>query len=246
MEIKELTRGDAAKAMETWLSTAPAEPVLDDEYMVLRNDLKLLFNKVMEMLDGDSVKSNEYFVDSQFGILLYLYLKKQSWFSVRLASNDGFWRYFSLKVIPETVGKRWGKDNDDHYWSKPNRIWLKQIWWYVYLSWNTDEKTTRKIIESPNCSTDTILNFVERTGRKGTSVETYRHIISIYSKIPAQDLAKYRKNSKNDDLFRVVMKINTARAMVVEPAFYTGGYEGYAKKLFIDAGFDINKYINGE
>ena len=243
MEIRELNRGDAAKAMEAWIASYPNEPILDDEYILLRKDLQSLFDKVMRKSEDDTVRSREYFIDSQFGILIYLYLKKQSWFSVRLASNDGFWRYLSLKVIPKAVSERWGKGNDDHYWSKPNRIWLKQIWWYVHLSWNKNEEITRRIIESPNCSTDTILNFVERTGRKGTSVDAYRFIIKLYSEIPTQEVSRYRKSKKNDDLFRVVMKLHTAKAMVVEPAFCIGGCEGYARKLFLDAGFDIDSFL---
>ena len=99
---------------------------------------------------------------------------------------------------------------------------------------------TRKIIESSNCSTDTILNFVERTGKKGTCVEAYRWIIFFYSTIPSDMLSNYNKNRKADDLFRVVMKLNTARMMVAEPALCSGGCEGYAKKLFIDAGMNID------
>ena len=53
-------------------------------------------------------------------------------------------------------------------------------------------------------------------------------------------LSEYNKNRKADDLFRVIMKLNTARMMVAEPALCSGGCEGYAKKLFFDAGMDID------
>ena len=146
----------------------------------------------------------------------------------------------SLKVVPHLVAERWGKDNESHYWSLPRRIWLKQLWWYVHLAWRKDEHNTRKIIESPNCSTDTILNFVERSGKNGTCVDAYRWIIYFYSLIPSAVLSEYNKGRKTDDLFRVVMKLNTARMMVAEPGLCAGGYEGYARKLFSDAGIDIN------
>ncbi len=240
MEIRRLNRGDSEKAMQEWIDSYPCPPSLDGEYAVLRSELTKLFRSVVDKAAENNLKIQDYNTDAQFGLLLFMYLKKQDWFSLRLAADDGFWRYLSLKVIPDAVAVRWGKDNEAHYWSIHRRIWLKQLWWYVYLSWNIDENTTKRIIESPNCSTDTILNFVERSGKKGTCVEAYRWIIYFYSKIPQEILSAYNKGRKTDDLFRVVMKLNTARMMVAEPALCIGGSKGYAKKLFLDAGIDID------
>jgi hypothetical protein len=240
MEINRLSRGEAEKAMSEWIDSCPQLPVLNGDYTVLRNDLTNLFRSVMKEAEAKGFKLRDYYTDAQFGLLLYMYLSRKNWFSLRLAADDGFWRYLSLKVIPDAVAVRWGKDNDSHYWSTPGRVWLKQIWWYVYLSWTNDEITTRKILESPNCSTDTILNFVERTGKKGTCVDAYRWIIYLYSMIPPCWVSEYKKRGKNHDLFRVVMKLNTARMMVAEPALCAGGYKGYAEKLFRDAGLDID------
>ena len=239
MNVRFLNRGEAEKAMGEWLANYPQQPEISEEYDVIRNDLTLLFQSVMQEAENENIKSKEYFIDADFGMKLYCYLKKQNWFSVRLAADDGFWRYMSLKVIPEVVGKRWKKDNEDHYWSKTNRIWLKQIWWYIYLSWKKDEETTKHIIESPNCSTDTILNFVERTGQnKGTCVDAYRWIAYFNSIIPAEVVSAYNKKLKNksDTLFRIIMRLNTAKMFVVEPLLCMDGYEGYARKLFVDAG----------
>lgn len=247
IEIEKLDRGKAEAAMREWVEFYPQLPKVNEDYLKIRNDLVQLFDSVMKEIDEKELKPREYYTDCKFALLLYMYLKNQNWFTLRLAADDGFWRYLSLKVIPYTVAIRWGKDNDEHYWSTPGRIWLKQLWWYIHLAWKTDEITTRRIVESPNCSTDTILNFVERTGKKGTCVEAYRWIIYYYSLIPHNVLANYKKNRKTDDLFRVVMKLNTARMMVLEPALCKGGSEGYAKKLFKDAGVDIDLAIkNGE
>lgn len=240
MEIKRLNRGEAEKAMGEWIGFCPILPPVNEDYTVLRNDLNSLFRTVLNGAEKSEIKSKDYYIDAQFGILLYLYLKRKEWFSLRLAADDGFWRYLSLKVIPNTVAIRWGKNNESHYWSTPGRVWLKQIWWYIYLSWRTDEATTRKIIESPNCSTDTILNFVERTGKKGTCIDAYRWILYFYSIIPSEIVADFKKDGKKYNLFRVVMKLNTARMMVVEPSLCAGGCKGYAKKLFKDAGIDID------
>lgn len=244
MKIERLNRGEAEKAMHEWIEIFPQLPSVSGEYAVLRNDLTVLFQSVLKSAEEKGIGVRDYYTDAQFGILLYIYLKKQSWFTLRLAADDGFWRYLSLKVIPDAVAVRWGKDNESHFWSTPGRVWLKQIWWYVHLSWNVDENNTRRIIENPNCSTDTILNFVERTGKKGTCIDAYRCIIHFYTLIPSAALAEYNKGRKTDDLFRVVMKLNTARMMVSEPALCVGGCEGYAKKLFTDAGFDISIILN--
>ena len=245
MKIELLNRGEAEKAMRDWIDSFPQLPSINGDYSAVRDDLTQLFQEIRNKAENVETNSRDYFIDSQFGISLYLYLSRKDWFSLRLAANDGFWRFLSLKVIPDAVAKRWGKENESHYWSTPGRIWLKQIWWYVYLSWTKDETTTRKVLESPNCSTDTILNFVERTGKKGTCVEAYRWIIYYYSLIPQQLISEFKKKGKNYDLFRVVMKLNTARMLVAEPALCSGGCKGYVKKLYIDAGLDEKRAFNG-
>jgi len=244
MDIKKLSRGEAEAAMTEWKAAYPTLPSLDDNYASLRTDLIGLFKSVVTDIESKGQKVQDYYTDAQFGLLLYMYLTKQPWFSLRLAADDGFWRYLSIMVLPDAVAMRWGKDNDSHYWSTPGRVWLKQIWWYVYLAWSGSESSTRKILESPNCSTDTILNFVERTGKKGTCVDAYRWIIRIYTQIPQHMISEYKKKSRNHDLFRVIMKLNTARMLVTEPALCINGCEGYAKGLFVDAGFDIDGALN--
>jgi len=240
MQIKTLNRGESQIAMNKWIDKCPQLPDVEGDYAVIRNDISNLFSDIKDRAIEQGYRMQDYYVDEQFAVALYVYFSHQDWFNLRLAADDGFWRYLSVVVVPDIVSLRWGKDNEDHFWKIPRRIWLKQLWWYVYLSWNDNEKNTRDILDSPNCSTDTILNFVERSGKKGTCVEAYRQIIRIYSHIPIKKLREFNQGRKNDDLFRVVMKLNTARMMVLEPDLCEGGSEGYANKLFIDAGFDFD------
>ena len=244
MVINRLDRGESQTAMDEWVNMCPQLPDVDGEYSVIRNDITNLFTEVKDKSLERGYKIQDYYTDEQFGIKLYVYFSNQPWFNLRIAADDGFWRYLSVKVVPDVVSARWGKDNEDHFWTKSRRIWLKQLWWFIYLAWNSDEKTTREIIESPNCSTDTILNFVERSGKKGTCTNAYRQIIRIYSQIPPKALSKFNRGRKHDDLFRVVMKLNTARMLVMEPDLCSGGSEGYAKKLFFDAGLDVDLIKN--
>lgn len=239
MKIEYLDRGKAKIAMDEWICNYPNVPAIENEYVQLRNDINSLFDSVEKDIEEAGKKIQDYNTDIKFALSLYKYFSKQDWFSLRVVENDDFWRWLSLKIVPNIVAKRWGKDNESHYWSNPARIWLKQLWWYVYLSWTGDEISTESLLFSPNCTTDTILNFVERSGKKGTCVESYRKIIYLYSRIPHEKLIEFNKTRESDDLFRLVMKLNTARILVVEPDLFENGNEGYAKQLFADAGFPI-------
>ena len=242
MKIKSYNRGEAQNAMSDWVANYPDLPDVDPENAYIRKDIQELNKKVRSEAAqiGDS-RRTDYYVDSHFGLELYEYLWNQPGFSMRTAANDGFWRYLSLAIAPDVVAQRWGKDNSDHYWSKPTRIWFRSIWWYVHLAWQGDMESTRKVLETSYFTTDTILNFEERNGRKGTCVDAYREIIKLYSIVPEEII---RQNSRgktgSDDLFRVVMKLNTAKMMVMEPALCANGEKGYALSLFKDAGVELN------
>ena len=120
-------------------------------------------------------------------------------FNLRAAANDDFWRYLSIKVIPDVVAERWGYENESHYWSKPARIWLRSIWWYVHLSWQGDMQTTAKVLEASCFTTDSILNLEERTGRKGTFImyiDTLCITIVIYSNRFLMNTIRTQKRSR--------------------------------------------------
>lgn len=240
MDIKVLNRGDAQKAMEEWISLYPTLPSIDAGYSLMRSKIQEM-NKTVRN-EANDLSDAKYYIDVHLGLLLYEYLWSIPEFSLRVAANDGFWRYLSLKVAPDVVAQRWGKDNDDHYWSKPTRIWFRSIWWFVHLSWQGNFEDTKKVLETSFFTTDTILNFEERNGRKGTCVDAYREIIKCYSSIPESTIKKFgsRKKGNSDDLFRVVMKLNTAKMMVMEPALCLGGEKAYAKGLFENAGVVMN------
>lgn len=239
MVIKELNRTKAFEAMKEWVNSYPELPAVDAEYEKIRVELQ----KFAQDLKNNNTDITDYYTDVHMGLFLYNYLEKKSGFSMRVASNDDFWRFMSIKVVPDLVGERWGYDNESHYWTKPSRIWLRQIWWYVHLSWQGDIKTTEMLLESENFSTDTILNLEERTGRNGTYIEVYRFIMYFYARLPKTVIDNYnmtvRKHGKHATLFRTVMKLNTAKSMVVDPALYLGGPIEYVKSLFMDVGVHV-------
>ncbi len=220
MKIERLSRKESAEAMSSWISSSYALPSIGKDYSEIRKDITGMFKETMSLYK-DNIQY--YRFDVCFGSLLYDYLNNMPWFTVRIASDDGFWRYLSLKVVPNIVGKRWDNNNADHYYTKPSRIWLKTLWWYFYLSLTSgNTKTTERMLLSGNFSTDTILNLVERTGKYGTNIKVYRSIMAYYSKL----------KDVSDSDFRKIMKLNTAKSVVIEPVLFEGGINGYVESLF--------------
>ena len=232
MIIRYLKKQEAAAAMREWRDSGNKAPEIEPEYESIREDIGNLYEKVKS--------SNNYETDVSMGLEIYDYFQKKDFFSLRVAANDDFWRYLSVKVVPHIVADRWGDENDDHFWKKNVRIWLRSIWWYVHLSWGDTMTNTNSILTSPNFSTDTILNLVERSGRRGTFINVYRLIMYYYSRIPKQKIDSFNASAeKHSTLFRTVMILNTARTMVLDPALYLGGEQEYVKSLFAEAGCPV-------
>lgn len=239
MIVKQLNLAESKLAMDDWLSSNYTLPVIDDDYETIRIDFVKAFAEIRNNIPATSGRI-KYLTDIRFGSFIYDYLEKQPWFTLRIAENDAFWRYLSLKVIPDIVGKRWGNSAADHYYSRSNRIWLKTIWWYIYLSWQGDVTQTESMLDNDNCTTDTILNFIERSGRKGVYVDVHRNIIRQYCNIPHETIVKLdnkiKEKNKNDSFFRCIMRLDTARITVMEPGLFEGGEKAFVKSLLSDLG----------
>lgn len=191
----------------------------------INSELEAIRNKIIEARDNlyeehnfDYTNKLDYKFDLLFGLKLYSVLSEEVNFTVRMASNDDIWRYLSIRVIPDIVHARW-EFNEDHFYKIPRRIWLKTLWWYIHLSWMGNEKDTYDILK--NNSTDTILQLVERPGI-GYYIMVYRELMAQYS--------EYDDTSRN--LFRQVLKLNTARLLTTSPELYDGGVTAYVNDLF--------------
>lgn len=239
MLVKRLSRSEAREAMNIWIDSNGKLPIeVDGIYKDLRELIVNEYDKLAETYGRDGNQSyDKYRLDTQLGMLLYSYLKKATWFSERTAEDDGFWMYLSLKVVPDIVAKRWNFDNEDHYWKKSVRIWLKVLWWYVHLSWQGNDSKTAELLLSNNFNTDTILNLVERVGRDGIYVDVYRKIMYYYGHLDVKTISNY--GSKNGDtdkkrtLFRSLMILHNATCVVIEPGLYPGGADGYVKNKLL-------------
>lgn len=209
---------------------------LDDDYRDIHNILKNMYEEVV------ATSTSEYYVDSHMGLKLYVYLNKQPWFSLRAAADDGFWRYLSVKVVPDIVAERWDYYKAERFYSNPAHMWLKMIWWHTHFFWEGNEENTETLLANPNFNTDTALNLIDRVGRRGYNVELFRNIVREYSVIP-NDVIKKDSQSRtgSDNLFRAIMRLNTARITVVEPALCEGGISEYVKSL-IKKVIKVNDY----
>jgi len=198
------------------------EPIkLNDNFTSLRNKLIEARNYIFDKFQFDTKNKLDYQFDLLFGLEIYSILNQDSNFSNRVANNDDMWRYLSVKVIPDIVHSRWGL-NEAHFYKMPRRIWLKTIWWYIHLSWYKNKSETYDILKDN--STDTILQLVERPSL-GYYIDLYREIMYQY----------YKTGNSDRDLFRRVLKLNTARIVSTSPELLDGGLVIYVAKLFEDA-----------
>ncbi len=221
VRFKQFSIQDAESMMTDWIaSQGQILPSVRHEFEQIRKDLEAIYPEVQGI-------RKDYITDVEMGINLYDYLKKQEWFNLRLAADDSFWRTMTVQIAPHLVARRWNYNNIDRYYKKSRRIWFKEIWWYVYLSLvpNRLDKT-RDILLSNNCTTDTIEQLVGRPGGEGYNIKLYRKIMEYYARASCKGSAT--------DLLRSIMKLNTARVMLIEPELFCDGIEGYTKSLFSD------------
>lgn len=198
-----------------------------DEFRELREQITSLFNETLSEINISSSQigegNNSYKTDYIFGLKLYKLFTDTYKMDVRMAADSGIWRFISLMVVPDIVEMRYGTNHPDRFWKKPKRIWLRVLWWYIYLSWQGTTEKTAEILRDN--STDEILQLVDRCGRGGYRVELYREIMRRYSLL---DVQKRRRAQ----VFRKTMVMNTARVQVVEPGLSENGFTGYVDSLY--------------
>lgn len=160
--------------------------------------------------------------DMKVGLALFQILAEAG-MDLRTAADDGWWRFLSLRVLPDLVKSRWDSASPVRFWKGRSRIWLRAIWWTVHLTWQGSEASTRKVLE--NVTTDTVVQLVERPGKGGFRIDLTRQIFEMR-----------RLRNPSQDQFRAIMKLNTAQIVLKEPLLCEGGLFGYVDALFSDVG----------
>lgn len=225
MRFKSLNRSESEKIMGPWAETGIPNNISENcpvEFRPLRQRLCKAMTLVKEKHKAEK-ESAFYGIDLDFGLIVYEILNESCGFYLRQASDDGVWRFLSLKVIPDIVFDRWG-GNPSRFWKESRRIWLKTLWWYVHLSWQGSKDETYETLK--NNTTDEIVQLVERSGMFGYRVELCRRIMEEYGKVSPEN------KKRNSGLFRKIMKLNTAWVKVLEPSLVQGGDKQYARNLF--------------
>lgn len=180
-------------------------------------DLRVAICDSLPLFANSDLEAGAY--DIQVGLTLYRILSECG-FGVRQAADDGIWRYLSIVVLPDYVRSRWEKSQQEaRFWRDRSRIWLRALWWFIHLSWQGDEDSTRA--STFGMSTDDVVQIVERPGRRGFRVDLYRAMICAAGARPPGQ----RK-------LRQLMKLNTAMSVMVEPSAFGGGVTSYVQALY--------------
>ena len=177
--IEIISKKEALSIWNTWCENSYQLPRLTASETALRQELESIFNKHSHLIS----KGKSFEFDVKYGIDLHKLFNTKRISTLRNMSEDGFWRYLSLQVIPDIVARRHGH-KPEYYFSKPNRVWLKSIWWLVYLAWQGSFESTESTLLSGKFSTDTTVAIGERTGLEGTNIDLYRAIIKRAASSP--------------------------------------------------------------
>lgn len=229
MRVKKLNKSASRRAMEEWKQDH-IQPALDNDYTKIRYELTTAYNKTVSAHE----KEGFYSVDLHYGLFVYDYLNSKDWFSVRLAADDEFWSYITLRTVPAVTGMRWGNDNEDHFYKRPSRNWFRVLWWFIHLSWQGDEKSTLKLLEQSQFNQDIVLNLVERCGR-GFDLQLTRALMKAFGNIPYKEVlqmdARLQKVQSHSTFFRTLMRMNQSTSPMLPPEFCSGGVDGYVQEL---------------
>lgn len=201
------------------------------QYLPLRDKLVNAYENAKATAKSENpAHFSIYQEDYRFAMQVYAILNEEG-LSNRTASDDGVWRFLTMVVVPDIIYERWNDENDprkinaDRFYFATRRIWLKVLWWFVYLCWQGSAIETQKMISTNN--SNEISQLVERAGTGGYRVDLYREIMKYYDTKISQD-----DRTKEHNLLSRVLQLNIARSQIIEPDLVPGGISEYVKSLF--------------
>lgn len=214
-----------ANVASKWKSGIIDMDGLSDYDISIRNRIKEEFDLYYPETGGN--RNKMYPLDLNIGLVIYELLDPaRSDFSISDASDDDMWRYISVKVIPDLTYLRYPAKsetgakniNKKRFYSETRRIWIKSLWWYVFLAWQGTREQTYEVLKDN--SIDNINKFIETPGR-GYRLTLYRALMAEYSHRP-----------HNTKYFAGVTKLNNAKCKTITPSLMVGGEEAYVSGLF--------------
>lgn len=176
-----------------------------------------LRSELLEKIPPFTKGMSEIFYDLNAGFALSEVLRRHG-MPLSSAADDGFWRHLSLSVIPEIIHARWGgsKNPEARFHNQKRRVWLRALWWFLYLTWQGSEEATRSALT--RMTTDDVVQLVERPGR-GFRLDLCREIV------------RQASSGLPDTRLRAILKLNTAYLVSREPTFQERGTLGYVEDL---------------
>ena len=159
---------------------------------------------------------------------MFVFLNDEMGMTPVIASDDDVWRYIQMVSVPDVLYRRWGPKNDrrinsERFYSDHRRMWLKALWWYVYLSWQESSRhpleETARILDGNGI--DSISQIVDRPGI-GYNKDLYRAIMRRFSDSPV----------RSGEMLRKILKLNVVRCSTLEPSLFDSGIDAYVESLF--------------
>ena len=193
-------------------------------YSPIRTELMSAYESIPSGLSS-------YQFDIEFGLKIYTCLVKHG-MTVADASNDGVWRFLQIKVLPDLIYKIWVHKtgdmhiNESRMWKKSPRLYMKVLWWFIHIVWDTNEERTRSHL---NNSCD-ISQITDRT-TMGYRISVYKAIMHVYGGLEEKQISKR--------LLSRVLVLNSSYCSILEPELLDIDLREYAKSLYRELGVDV-------
>ena len=213
------------KVASQWNQGIVDESIFNDYEREFRTEIKKVFDEFYPETGGN--RNKMYPLDLHVGLKVYEMLSPEHTnFTITDATDDDMWRHISVKIIPDLTYIRYPAKsekgakniNKKRFYSETRRIWIKTLWWYVFLSWQGNAESTYEVLK--NNSVDNINKLIETPG-KGYRLLVYRAM-----------MREYASRTHNTKYFAGVTKLNNAKCKTIEPTFLPSGEEQYVKLLF--------------
>jgi len=205
---------------------------LPPEYREMRNRLRSMFDDTLEAHQGKT----GYSFDIDFGMKIYLYYTTELRMTPAEAAQDPYWIFIQMSVVPDIIYRRWPPNpgepliKDKRFWKSSWRLYLKVLWWYIYLSWSESEENTLRILSHNEDSSQ----LTDRPG-DGFRVDVTREIMSALSRVEG--------GYHDSKLLSRVLMLHGSYCATMEPELMDCSLREYAEKLFEDLGVPLNERL---
>jgi hypothetical protein len=237
MNITPFSREACRLLWDKWIDGQSVEynATLTADEVEIRNKCSIYFRRNFSGRESKAGRRGSL-IDADFCVELYYEVlplsSPRSPFSLRFAADDSIWRRLTMCVVPDYVQLRWPikqrvdavegeEDARSHFWSNPQRNWLKSLWWYAHFADQGEKFRTSAFLKRISNHTDPIQHLVERAGRGGYRVEVNREILSRLGSGSGCSVEELKR----------LMIINTAMLKLVEPQMHSKGVRGYVDEL---------------